>query len=353
MLSDYIYHIVIITILLMLLVIYFLVGLVIEIRIVSRLREKQKNNFLIQWESLIFEYLDNGILPNDFVNRIPARKYKFLLEYIAEFLINLKGDDFNKLVALITSTKLSGYLLKKLESDNKKNIIFASFFAGIAGVEDAVPVLRKKIKKHNEQIFFSCASALAKLNSYENLDLMLTEFKRYKHYGFLLLILTEFDEKICDKIIDMMNSEMPDALLVTLIRVLRYYKYQNAGPAVLTKLVYSYSKDIIVESLKFIEEIKYKNAVPAVSRLLEHSKPEIRSQAVKTIMKLDSNSYEEKVYTKLFDSNYEVQYQSAFGILNYCEDGEEKLSELAYDLKNSNAAAISRMLLSEKKVKEG
>jgi vesicle coat complex subunit len=135
--------------------------------------------------------------------------------------------------------------------------------------------------------------------------------------------------------------------------VLRYYKYQTAGSTVLTILVYTYSKEILIECLKFIEETKYKNAIPAVSRFLEHNKPEIRSQAIRTIMRLDSEGFEDKVHSKLFDNNYEVRYQAAFSILNYCDDGEEKLSELAYDLQNNNAAAVSRMLISEKKVKEG
>jgi len=353
LLSDYIYHLVIITILLMLVLCYFLICLVVEMRVINNFRSKQKTKFLDKWESLLFSYLEDGGSPDELVNKISLRKYKYLLEYIGEFLVTLKGEDFNKLSALITNTKLSEYLLEKLKSDNKKNIIFASFFVGIARIEEAEPLLQEKVKKHNEQIFFSCSTALAKINSYDSLELILAEFKRYKHYGYLLLILTEFDEKICDEIIGLMNTELPEALIVTFIRVLRYYKYQSGGTCVLTMLVYSYSKEILIESMKFIEEIKYTNAIPAVSRLLEHSKPEIRSQAIKTIMKLDSKAFEEKVYSKLFDHNYEVQYQAAFAVLNYCDDGEEKLSELAYDLRNSNAAAVSRMLLSEKKVKEG
>jgi hypothetical protein len=322
-------------------------------RILNNIRNKQKIKFLDEWETLLFSYLENTGLPDELVNKIPRRKYKYLLGYLGEILLTLKGKDFDKLAALITSTKLSGYLLAKLKSNSKRNIVFSSFFVGLAKIEKAKPILQMKVKKHNDQIFFSCSTALARINSYESLDLILTEFKRYRHYGYLLLILTEFDEKICDKIIEMMKTELPDQFIVTFIRVLRYYKYQKGGQTALTVLVYSYSKEILIESLKFIEEIKYKNAIPAVSKLLEHSKPEIRSQAIKTIMKLDSKAYEDKVYSRLFDNNYEVQYQAAFAILNCCDDGEEKLSELAYDLQNSNAAAVSRMLISEKKVKEG
>jgi uncharacterized protein YpiB (UPF0302 family) len=322
-------------------------------RIISDFRSKQKIKFLNKREALIFSYLEGTILPAGVVNKIPRRKYKFLLEYVGELLLTLKGEDFDNLKALITSTKLSDYLLEKLNSNSKKNIVFASFFAGIANIEKAIPVLQTKIKRHNEQIFLSCSTALAKINSYDSLQLILTEFKRYRHYGYLLLILTEFDEKICDNIIELLKSELPEPLIVTFVRVLRYYKYQAGGQAVLTVLVYSYSKEILIESLKFIEEINYKNAIPAVSKLLEHSKPEIRSQAIKTIMKLDGKAYEDRIYSKLFDNNYEVKYQAAFAILNYCDDGEKKLSELAYDVQKSNAAAVCRMLISEKKVKEG
>ncbi len=332
---------------------YFLICLIVEMRILSNHKSKQKLKFLNKFEPLLFSYLEGDGLPEEIVHKIPHRKYRFLLEYLGEFLLMLKGEDFNKLAALITSTKLSDYLLLKLSSNSKKNIIFSSFFVGIAKIKKAEPILQMKIKKHNDQIFFRCSTALARINSYESLNLILTEFKRFKYYSYLLLILTEFDEEICNKIIKLLKTELPEPLTVTFIRVLRYYKFQTAGQSVLTCLVYSYSKEIIIESLKFIEEIKYKKAIPAVSRLIEHSKPEISSQAVKTIMKLDSEAFEDRVYSKLFDQNYEVQYQAAYGILNYCNDGEEKLSELAYDLQNSNAAAISRMLLSEKKVKEG
>jgi hypothetical protein len=302
LLPDYIYHIVIITILLMLLFSYFLIGLVVQMRVVSHYRNKQKIKFLNKWERLLFSYLDGGVLPEEIVNIIPRRKYKYLLEYIGEYLQALKGDEFNKLAALITSTNISDYLLKKLRSNNKGNITSSAFFIGIAKIEKAETILQMKIKKHNEQIYFSCSTALARINSYDSLGIILTEFKRYKHYGYLLLILTEYDENICREIIELLKSELPEQLIVTFIRVLRYYKYQNGGPAVLTLLVYSYSKEIMIECMKFIEEIKYKNAVSAVSRLIEHSKPEIRSQAIRTIMILDGETFEEKAYSKLFDN---------------------------------------------------
>ncbi len=324
-------------------------------RILNSFRSNREKRFLKEWEILVFACLENDPSVRELLNKIPKRKYKYFLEYVREYLITLSGEDFLKLSRLITSTNFSSYLLKRLNSSNTNKVIFSSFFIGISNIEEAKPLLLHKIKTHNEQIFFSCASALAKMNSYESLGIILEEFNQYKQFGYeyLLLILTEYDEKICEEIIPLIKPNQPEQLIITFIRLLRFYKYYNGGQSVLTTLIYSYSKEIIIECLRFIEETKYINAISAVSRLIEHSKPEIKSQAIKTLVRLDNKNFEDKIYSKLFENNYDVQYQAAYALLNFCEDGEDRLSELAYDVQKSSTSAISRMLLSEKKIKDG
>lgn len=355
MYPDNIYHFIILTILLLLLSSYILIGFVIFLRIINKYRIKQRTLFLNKWESFIFSYLENENDPKELINKIPKRKYRYLLEYLKEFLLLLRGEDFNKLTSLINQTVLSDYLLKKLNSNNKKNIIFSSFFAGVTGIEKAEHLLKEKIKIHNQQIFFNCSVALAKINSYSSLGLILHEFIKYNNLGsdYLLLILTEYNDKVCDEMLKIMVEEKSISLLTTFLRVLRYYKYKEAGPSVLQIIVYTHSKEIILECLKFFDEIRYEPATSAVSRLLEHKLPEIRSQAIKTICRLDNKSFEEKIFNKLLDDVYDVQYQAGLAMLNYYEDGESRLAELAYSTQQGNSSAISRMLLSEKKVREG
>ncbi len=355
MYPDNIYHFIILTILLLLLSSYILIGFVIFLRIINKYRIKQRTIFLNNWESIIFSYIENESAPKELINKIPKRKYKYLLEYLKEFLLSLKGEDFNKLASLINQTVLSDYLLKKLNSNNKKNIIFSSFFAGVSGIEKAEHLLQKKIIIHNQQIFFNCSVALAKINSYSSLELILHEFIKYNNLGndYLLLILTEYDDKVCEEILKILVKEKSISLVTTFLRVLRYYKYKEAGPSVLQIIVYTHAKEIILECLKFFEETRYEPATSAVSRLLEHKLPEIRSQAIRTICKLDNKSFEEKIFTKLLDDVYDVQYQAGLAMIDYYDDGESRLAELAYSIQKGNTSAISRMLLSEKKVREG
>lgn len=352
---DDIYHFIILTILLLLLTSYVLIVFVVILRIANNFRAKQQAKFFDKWESLIFSFLESNESPSGLTDKIPRRKYKYLLEYLREFLLTLKGEDFERLSSLIIHTKLSDYILRKLQSRRKKKIIFAAFFAGATAMEKALPLLHKKIKMHNQQVFFSCAVALAKINSYDSIDLILHEFLKYNNLGndYLLLILTEFNEKVCVEIIKLLEVETSISLAITFLRVLRYYKYQNAGAAVLQMLVYTHSKEIIIECLKFVEEIKYESAAFAVSKLIEHKQPEVRCQAIKTLSRLENKSFETKIFSKLFEDNYDVQYQAALAILDHYDDGEKKLSELAYSIEKGNSAAISRMLLSEKKVRDG
>ncbi len=355
MYPDNIYHLIVFAILLLLSLSYLLIVFVVVLRIFNNYTTKQQTRFLNDWESLIFSFLENDESPAELISKIPKRKYKYLLNYLREFLLTLSGKDFERLASLINHTKVSDYIIKNLKSRNKNNIIFASFFAGTTKIEIAKPLLQKTIRIHNQQIFFSSSVALAQINAYDSLDLILHEFIKYNNFGndYLLLILTEFDDIICDKIMKLLTVETSPSLATTFLRVLRYYKYQDAGQTVLRMLVYSHLKDVKIESLKFIEEIKFEKAAFAVSKLLEHKLPEIRSQAIKTISQLDNKSFEDKIFSKLFENDYDVQYQAALAILNHYEDGEKKLSELAYSINKGNSAAISRMLLSEKRVRDG
>ncbi|MHB8578305.1 MAG: HEAT repeat domain-containing protein [Ignavibacteriaceae bacterium] len=332
-----------------------LIGFVVVLRILNNYRIKEQTKFLNNWESLIFSFLENDESPAVLISKIPRRKYKYLLNYLREFLLTLNGKDFERLASLINHTKITDFLLKKLKSHNKNKVIFASFFTGATGIEIAKPLLIKSIKNHDQQIFFSCSFALAKINAYDCLDLILHEFKKYNHFGndYLLLILTEFDQKICVEIVKLLTVETSSSLATTFLRVLRYYKYKNAGQTVLQLLVYSHVKEVIIECLKFIEEIKFQKAAFAVSRLIEHKLPEVRSQAIKTISRLDNKSFEDKIFTKLFEDDYDVQYQAALAILYHYNDGEKRLADLAYSVNKGNSSAISRMLLSEKRVRDG
>ncbi|MFA4924557.1 MAG: hypothetical protein WC557_10230, partial [Ignavibacteriaceae bacterium] len=170
------------TIFALLILTYLLVIQVVLLRLLHGYQAKQEQKFIAVWEERIFNYLGSDEKPQTLIKKIRRGKYFYLLRYLREFFLMLKGEDFEKLSSLINETKLQPFLISQLKSGSPRKINEAAYFLGLAKSVDSRNLLRKKLRSQNASVFLSAALALARLN---DINAVFDIFRNARRFKFI------------------------------------------------------------------------------------------------------------------------------------------------------------------------
>jgi HEAT repeat protein len=323
---------------------------VIVLRMVVNYQQKKLQSFINSWEEKIFDYLSSDTSPNEIISGIPRRNYFYLLDYIKIHLQTLKDEDYDKISALVTKTKVHDFLIYKLKRNNVRKNIKASYYLGLVKSERAKELFINKLETSNDHLFSNCAIGLAKIKAVEVIDKLFSESAKHKEisYDTLLTILLEFGENVCPILQKQLHKKILHDYRIIIIRTFGYYKYYSGGPEILSALIYSEDKNLVIESIKALGKIKYKEGLPALKRYIENKDPEIRAETIKTIGEIGDTFFEDRIFERIKDDNWQVQYNAAEALYNLSESGKKKLEGLAYSLEYASHSSVARMIISEK-----
>jgi len=287
--------------------------------------------------------------PEELIIKVPRRKYLFLLELLRGFLISLKGIEYERIADIIRGKKLYSYLTDGLESRRKGRVITSAYFLGIAKVVKAKELVANKLDTKSEFEFVNCATSLAQMNAVEYADKILTCAESFKRINrdTLLFVLLEYQRDACTTLLNLFQGKIPDYQKESIISLFRHYQYLEAAPEVTKTLVNTSNIELIIECLKFLREVRYKESRSAINRLLDHKKPIIRVEALKTLGKLGVETLEERILNKMDDENYEVQLTAAEIISTDMPEGHELLTRISHQPEKGRATSVARMVLSQ------
>ena len=341
------------TIFSLLILAYVLVMQVVFLRLLHGYQAKQEQKFFTLWEERVFNFLESNEKPEQIIKKIRRRKYLYLLHYLREFLLMLKGEDFERLSSLINQTKIKPYLISQLKSGTPRKINEAAYFLGLAKTAAARNTLRKKLSSQNASVFLSSALALARSN---DIDAVFEIFRNARRFKFvskdsLLVILSEYSSDICKLLLNNLRKEKDPLILSITITLFRHFKYYEAGKTVLKIIVYNQNKDVIIESIKYFSAIEFFEASAALRTLINHPKADVRTEVLKALAVLGDESFKERIWDRMYDSEYEVQYNAVTTLMKIAPDSEEKIAQFAYGNIKDRAAAIVRMVLSERSIR--
>lgn len=347
--SSFLLHILIYTILILLCLTYLLILYVINLRLYHDYYSRKQKTFTDEWEATIFNYLQLNGDPEELIKKVPRRKYLFLLELLRGFLITLKGSEYEKIADIIRGEKLYGFLINGLESRRTSKIITSAYFLGIAKVVKSKELIAIKLDTKSEFVFITSATCLAQMNATEYIVKILNRAESFPRINrdTLLFILLEYQREACAKLLILLPGRKPDYQKESIISLFRHFQYQESASEVMKTLVNTYNKYLIIECLKFLREVRYMKSRNVINRLLDHNNPSVRAEAIKTIGTFGAVSLEDKILSKIFDDNYEVQIAAAETIARDIPSGIDKLNNIANFQENGRAASVARMILSQ------
>ena len=331
---------------------YFFMACIFLLRLVSFLKTRRQEKFILKWQDHIFNYLYSTEDPQNLISRIPKSKYKYLFSYLRTFLFNLKGDDLNRLKQLITETSLREYFFNKLDKLSIKNKVEASYFLRYINTEETVNLLVKKLHSSNKLIFRTTVESLAYLNAYEKINLIIDIAKKRKNLtsDSILSIILRFDKSICPILTERLDTEKSTHILLVIITVLWHFKYAESLKKILNILFFSGNKYLIIESLRYLGEVENLDSVNALRFFLGHSKPEIRVAAIEAVGKIGDTSLEDYIISKMLDPELEVKIAAAKAMYKCSNKSEYRLLGYAKNPSNQIESIIARRIIMEKRI---
>jgi len=322
------------------------------LRFLYNQRNKKQIRLYAKWEGVIFQYLEGKQSPQDIVDSIQKSDYGYFLIYLKNYLITVKGEDFKRLSALLTETRIFPYLTSCLKCRKRRKRSSAAFFLGLARVNKAKEYLRQGLKDHAPCVVLNCAEGLAKLGAIDTIGDILFQYRHRKNYSrdILLCVLFEFGNDVCQPLLQQLLEEKDDSSRIIIVEVLGHLRYYPAGREILHLLDTSPTRELRAACIEAIGRTEYIDALPTLRRCLDDSDWQIRSNAIKALGNIKDISVEKRLIEYLGDENWWVRYQTAGALFNLSEEGKKTLRDTAEHSKNEKASSVARMLLTEKTI---
>ncbi|TFB09387.1 HEAT repeat domain-containing protein [Candidatus Atribacteria bacterium MT.SAG.1] len=320
------------------------------LRLIYNLKEKKRKKIFLIWEEMIFEYLDRKKTPSEIVESMSKSEYNYFLDFLENYLITIKGEDLERIAALITKTKLFFYLIDNLKRGSKQKRKLAAHFLGLARAGKSKEFLEEGLNDRDDSVAYNCALALAKLGAIDIVNDILIQYRQRKKYSsdLLLNVLFDFGNNICPPLLQQLEEEKDEFLCILIIDVLGYYRYYSAGEKILDFLNKSTNRELRIHCLKAIGRMEYIEALPAIRKCLDEHDWVIRSQAIQSIGKIGDVSVEKKLIENLYCENWWVRYRAAEALFNLSESGKKILEKVVDQSKDKKATIAAQIVLTEK-----
>lgn len=324
------------------------------VRIFHNYSAKIHERFSDEWEPKLFDFMTSDTSPEEFLKSIEQRRIFNLLKLLRNYLNLLKGNDFNKLSSLILTDKINTYFSKSLRSIRIKKRIEVIYYLGIFKNNRYKKKVALFLKSTNDELYAQAALSLARINAEEYIDDILTMYGKHKRIssGTLYSVLIQFNKNSCNTIFQYLNHAKDDKIKSIILAALTHFKYQKAVDKGMHYLLYSHSRPLLVQSMKYFAAIEYAGAANALRLIFLKSSPELISQAIKTSVQIINPELETIIYQRVFDFNWQNKIDAVNALYEMNNHSRTKLVELSQNLDYPIEASIAKMVLSEREIIE-
>ena len=286
------------------------------------------------WEPMVIAYLSDEVSDGEIAAAVGVgrRAKDVFARLISEYLANLRGEEHDKLVALVGPTGLTRHELDALRTEAPWRRAVAATRLGLMGDNQATPALRTALYDNSPVVQVACADALAALEDMDSLEpvvgvlLTQTEWNRLKTAEILVAYAKMEPARILPFVFDTSISASRRALLVEALGDVNYREAETA--------LIDYARQDIEPELE-AAVVKYAGlitALEAVDFLMEETKEDnwlIRSQAAKSLGKIADPAAVSALVGLTRDPVWWVRYQSATALANILPEGLLALEEVA------------------------
>jgi hypothetical protein len=312
------------------------------------------SNFSDKWEPRLFAFLESEEPPKEFLRKLKSNQVSNFLKLIRNYLNLLTGHDFERLKGLLESKKITNYLNNSLKSGRIKKNIEALYYLGIFKNASFKKGVVEYLHHRNDEIFSHAARSLARMDAKEYIEDILRLWPLHKKVSkdTLYSILIEFKKESCSVMKHELQKTSDDDIRTIILAVFTHFKYSKATNIALDFLLFSHTRALLIQSMKYFELLEFRDASNALRLIFIKSSPELISQAIKTAIKISNPELEKIILEEMNNFNWQNKIDAINALYEMSPDSKEKLEELSNNLDYLEAASIAKMVLSERELIE-
>jgi HEAT repeat protein len=250
---------------------------------------------------------------------------------ILYYLERLEGESRDKLVKLAQVLGLVDHSVKQLRSLDWTHRDLAAMKLGAYSVEDAVPVLAKRLQDGHVQVRYTAARSLGVIGSNEAFQALLDILDRPELMDgtrILEIVQSMRRGQTAEPLRVILFSEdyplRSKLIAIDLVGDIR--DYNSVG--LLHEIMRSTNKEKVVRAIKAVGKIGHPQSIDDILERASSSEWEIRAQALKAIGSLEIEEGIPALRQGLSDPSYWVRRNAAESLTMFGERGKDILDEV-------------------------
>ncbi|MBC2725122.1 HEAT repeat domain-containing protein [Desulfosporosinus sp.] len=318
---------------------------------ILRLRYKFKRDYhqrkeaYSKWELNLFSLFAEEIHPSQWASHISSHELGYLQEFLLPYLESLKGESFEKLVAVAHYSGLVKHLLQEGGSANDWKQAQSIYFLGLIREPQGLPMLETGLASDNMFWFYPSIIALAR-NNLKTLPRVLEVLRNRsdwtEHLG--ISIFAEMGEEVCPELLSVLSKGETSPKVERLaLAVLAHFGYKRAEATLKEYILYSKDPELQIRALRAWNQLKL-TFFEGIALAMKHSDWEIRAAAVTALGSSGAVNHALLARPLLRDSNWWVRLRAAQAMLVLCTR-EELHSMLDDPLEDRYAKDMLRYIL--------
>ncbi len=343
-------HLIIFIIFFLLFLVCLLLGYTLILRAQNNRRERYITRLEKEWRPLVWRYLEGELEAGTFISTVEKKDYQVFGEFIERYLVDLRGTDHDRLIALLHEMEFGRLITKQLHVKSDWERAYACHFLGTIGYGASIPDLEKLLDDPSQIVAFFAAKAILLLGGHDRFSTIVDVLNRRQDLSTdkikeILLIYGEADPKGLIELLT--NSRLSSRIIIDTVNVLAQSRAFNAGEQLLHLAEHTNDDEIKIACIKALGELSILRATDFMTKNLLNDNWIIRSQAARNLGKIGNEKVISQLSSALEDDNYWVKYHSASAIAELGQGGVSFLKEYCTTSSNEKSKNIVEQVLIE------
>jgi len=328
--------------------------LLIGVRLITSYKSSIHIKFLYEWEPKLFAFLESDIPPNEFLFKLKTDRVSNFLVLIRNYLNLLTGHDFDRLKSLLKSDKIISYFEDSLKKGKTRNTVEAIYYLGIFKNPSYNTVVEKYLHANDDEIYSHSARSLARMDANEYIHDILRLWPSHQKVSrdTLYSILIEFQVESCIVMHEILGKTSDNKIRTIILAALTHFQYSDATDIALEYFSQSDDQELLIQSMKYFEELEFREASNELIKIFSNSSPELISQAIKTAVKISNPKLEKILFDKVSNFNWQNKIDTINALYEMSIESREKLIELSKNPNCPEETSIAKMVISERELIE-
>lgn len=307
---------------------------IIALRLQYQRRLAFENRLRNEWEPLVIEYLSDEVTESRIVAAVGKGQHEkdVFARLVSEYLANLRGEEHEKLAALVGPTGLTRHELDALSKGAPWRAAVAALRLGLMGDRRAIPALRVGLGNNSPIVQVACADALAALEDTDSLEQVVTTLITQTEWNRLKTaeILVAFAKKEPGRILPFVfDASVPATRRALLIEALGEVNYREAETELVDFARGTAEPELVTAVIKYLGLVTALDSIDFLLKATDDTDWLIRSQAAKSLGSIADPVAVPVLVRLTHDSVWWVRYKSAMALANILPEGVSALEKTA------------------------